>query len=207
VARRKLAGLSCDLDLAAGDFFARAPAEVGEVDAVVGNPPFIRYKRFDHASRSLALVSALKVGVRLQRLTSIWAPFLLHAIQFLRPGGDLAMVVPAEITQTHYGLPTLRALSERCAEVRLVAFEQNIFREAHTETCLLLARDFGGRCGAVRLVPLRNAAELRMVLVSGEAEEVGEVALDFNAVESRFIEAFLSPAKGMPGPGSRRIPV
>jgi methylase of polypeptide subunit release factors len=69
-AERRLATLPCAPDLVVADFFTLAPDHIPPVDAVVGNPPFVRYQRFDDGSRRLALASALRMGVRLVRSTS-----------------------------------------------------------------------------------------------------------------------------------------
>ncbi|MBI2565420.1 MAG: N-6 DNA methylase [Candidatus Schekmanbacteria bacterium] len=191
--RVRLANVSCPQRIIRSDFFALEPDAISEVDAVVGNPPFIRYQLFCGESRRRALESALRLGVRLTGLTSSWAPFVLHAVQCLRPGGDLAMVVPAEIVQTQYGRPTLRALSERFGSVTLLAFEQNLFVEAQEETFLLLASDYGGSACGARLIPLHDRSELLHVV---------DEARDGNGTEGiflgadpdvRFVEAFLSP--------------
>lgn len=189
--RERLSSRRLGAELLEADFFTVEPTEVPPVDLVIGNPPFIRYQRFDDRSRRAALASALRLGVRLTRLTSTWAPFLLHATRFLNEGGRMAMVVPAEITQTHYGLQTLGALLQRFAAVHLLTFEENFFDDAQVGTFLLLAEGFGGSCDAVRLIPLRSIQELRepeRLLEHGDpvwvrAEE-GRL--------SRFAEAFLS---------------
>lgn len=191
VCRRLLAERRQRCSLAAADFFTVAPEALPAFDAVIGNPPFVRYQRFGDASRTLALASALRLGVRLTRLTSTWAPFLLHAAQFLRPGGRLAMVVPAEITQTQYGLPTLNALLAHFASVTLIAFDRNLFSEVQAETYLLLADGYGGRSRSVKLIPLADAKALSGLTAERlEVPDQGHsVALDQDA---RFIEAFLS---------------
>ncbi len=192
-ARDRLRTAGLDMEAYASDFFALEPEAVEPVEAVVGNPPFIRYQRFTGESRRRALRSALRLGVRLSRLTSSWAPFLLHAVQFLRPGGDLAMVVPAEITQTHYGLATLRALLGRFGMVRLLAFERNFFPDALQETCLLLAADRGAACEEVRLLPLESVDDLRHFPdLDQSSDHWVEVPVAENTVV-RFAEAFLEP--------------
>ena len=107
------------------DFFLVDPERLGPVDLVVGNPPFIRYQQFSGESRSRALASALRVGARLTKLSASWAPFLLHSLRFLRPHGAMAMVVPAELAQTSYGITTLRALCANFARIRLITFRNN----------------------------------------------------------------------------------
>src|SRR6266487_6975818 len=58
------------------DFFDMEPLPIYQVDAVVGNPPFIRYHRFNSEVRSRALALAADKGVRLTQLSSSWAPFV-----------------------------------------------------------------------------------------------------------------------------------
>lgn len=194
--RARLRGVQpFSIELRSGDFFALPPEEVEPVDLVVGNPPFIRFQRFEGESRRRALESALRLGVRLSRLTSSWAPFVLHSMRFLRPGGRLALVVPAEITQTHYGLRTLRAVLDHFGSATLIAFERNFFSDALEETCLLLAADRGGRCDHVRLLPLGSVEELPE---AGDlAPLVGEeVTVPLGQGHTmRFAEAFMSHAE------------
>lgn len=204
--RERLAGADPPVELTCGDFFAVEPRAYGPVDAVVGNPPFIRYQRFDHQSRRRALASALRVGVRLTRLTSSWAPFLLHAIQFLRAGGRLAMVVPAEIVQTHYGLRTLRGLLGKFAAVDLVAFEQNFFDDAQAETYLLLAEGYGAACHHVRLIPLSSVEELAALDESTlPATGAVNVPLERGSL-GRFAAAHLNPEERSAWAKVKRLP-
>lgn len=195
VTRDRLAGSRARVEVIEADFFAVEPSAVEPVDAVVGNPPFIRYQNFAGTSRRRALESALRLGVRLTQLTSSWAPFLLHAVQFLRPGGDLAMVVPAEILRTNYGLTTLRALLGCFGTVSLYAFEENLFPDAQEETCLLLSEGYGSSCQRVWLVPLGSAADGAREIGAGYGPRAG-AGVEFaeqNLVH--FAEAFLRPVE------------
>jgi predicted RNA methylase len=174
----------------AGDFFQVTPAQTGPVDLVVGNPPFIRYQQFSGESRTRALASALKAGARLSRLAASWAPFLLHALQFLRPGGAMGMVVPAELAQTTYGVETLRALCASFARVRLITFRHNWFDDAQQETFLLLAEGRGGRCSAAELIPLGRIDEL----ASLRDTEPADIGFRFGADSGSSIGlAFVEP--------------
>jgi adenine-specific DNA-methyltransferase len=159
-ARARLAAATVPTSWHDGDFFLLPPEHLDPVDLIVGNPPFIRYQHFSGESRARALASALRVGARLSRLAASWAPFLLHAMQFLRPGGAMGMVVPAELAQTGYGTETLRALCGGFARLRLITFRHNWFEDAQQETFLLLAEGRGGACGAAELTPLARIDEL-----------------------------------------------
>ncbi|MDO5051299.1 MAG: N-6 DNA methylase [Pseudoclavibacter sp.] len=123
------------------DFFRIEAA--ADYDAVVGNPPFIRYQEFTGELRRLARNAAARSGVRLSGLASSWAAFTVHASRFLRPGGRLALVLPAELLSVNYAAPVRALLLERFARVELVLFRERLFPEAETETLLLLASGAG----------------------------------------------------------------
>src|SRR5260370_4692482 len=61
--------------LVTSEFFSLVPDELPQFDAVVGNPPFIRYQTFSGDARSAALSRTTDAGVSLARLSSSWAPF------------------------------------------------------------------------------------------------------------------------------------
>ena len=93
-----------------GDFFLHS--EFGEYDAVVGNPPYIRYQDFVGESRSRAREAALRAGVPLTNLASSWAAFAVHAALHLKAGGRLALVLPAELLTVNYASPVRQFLLE-----------------------------------------------------------------------------------------------
>jgi adenine-specific DNA methylase len=137
-------------------FEVPTPGELGAetpwVDAVVGNPPFIRYQRFTGRDRLLAQQAALRAQVRVQLsgLASSWAASLVHASEFLTPDGRLAMVLPAELLTVNYAEPIRRFLHRRFATVDLVMFEDLVFDAALENVVLLLAEGSGG-CDHFRL--------------------------------------------------------
>lgn len=62
-----------------GDFFSKCRAGIGSnrYDAIVGNPPFIRYQDFEEGFRSVAFDLMREYGFTPNRLTNIWLPFLI----------------------------------------------------------------------------------------------------------------------------------
>jgi adenine-specific DNA-methyltransferase len=150
--------------LVESDFFAQSTpgqldAQVPWVDAVIGNPPFVRYQEHRGETRRRSLAAALAQGVRLSGLASSWAALLVHACAFLKPDGRVAMVLPAELLTVGYAEPIRRWLGERFAAVHLVLFEELQFADAEEQVVVLAARGSGG-CGALALHQVRDAAEL-----------------------------------------------
>ncbi len=167
--RGLLAEEGYDASLVVGDFFAQpTPAQLGGglpwMDAVVGNPPFVRYHEHRGDARKLSAAAALAQGVRLSGLASSWAALLVHACSFLKPDGRVAMVLPAELMTVGYAEPVRRWLRSRFAAVHLVLFEQLQFEDAQEQVVLLVARGSGG-CDAFALHQVRDADELERLHV------------------------------------------
>lgn len=151
----QVAGVELDADAFAGangfavrrgDFFDFGTAGnadklhvLPEFDAVVGNPPFIRYQRFNGVARRKALRRAAEQKVVLSQLTSSWAPFVVHSAAMLKRGGRLAMVVPYEIVHARYAKPVLQFLASHFRELTLLTFEESLFPSISEATVLLLA--------------------------------------------------------------------
>ncbi len=142
------------------DFFALSPTCFPRMDAVVGNPPFVRYQRFGGATRARALARARQQGVALSPLASSWAAFVVHSSAFLAPGGRLAMVVPAELVYADYARAVLEHLRSSYGRLALIGFRERPFRGLDQETVLLLADERGGRCDAMRWQELPSSASL-----------------------------------------------
>ncbi|AEH08112.1 MULTISPECIES: SAM-dependent methyltransferase [Protofrankia] len=128
-------------EITVADFFA-VPARP-DFDAVVGNPPYVRYQKFHGEARGRAQVAAGQAGVRLTNLASSWAAFTVHAARFLRPAGRLGLVLPAELLAVNYAAPVRQFLLERFRHVQLVLFTERVFPGVQEEVLLLLAEGTG----------------------------------------------------------------
>ena len=111
-----------DSVLHAADFFEWAYSTRDRFECAAGNPPFIRYQRFNGGTRETALRLCGSVGAKVSRLTSSWVPYLIATGALLRKGGRLAFVVPAEIGHAPYAGPLLSWLAGHFETVRIVQF-------------------------------------------------------------------------------------
>lgn len=170
------------------DFFELLPpGRIGSrlplVDAVVGNPPFVRYQQHAGNDRRLSAAAALAQGVRLSGLASSWAAALVHSSAFLKPEGRLAMVLPAELLTVHYAEPVRRWLRTRFARVELVVFENLQFEDAQEHVVLLLAEGTGTH-ESFRLRYAEDAKDL--------TSEVSDRVLVHPATEGKWTDLLLS---------------
>ncbi len=135
-----------------------------DMDAVIGNPPYVRYQLHRGEDRKLSRTAAREAGIELNELASIWAAFVVHATSFLAPGARLALVLPAELMFVNYAAPVRRMLLERFSRVHLAVFEERLFADAQEEVVLLLAEGYGqGSSTALRLHQFRNSADLQLI--------------------------------------------
>ena len=80
---------------------------------MIGNPPFIRYQDFSGEARARSRTAARRAGVGLSNLASSWAAFAVHAALFLRPGGRMGLVLPAELLSVNYAAQVRRFSTKR----------------------------------------------------------------------------------------------
>jgi len=146
---RKIAGKLHDefsvrpANLTRRDFFRIEGDPLSLVTAVVGNPPFIRYQRFTGEARRRALSCAASQGVTLTKMSSSWAPFLVHSTSMVAPRGRLAMVIPMEVGYATYARPVLSYLSRAFGEVTFLTFRKKLFPDLSEDTLLLLCEGRG----------------------------------------------------------------
>lgn len=164
-ARNVLRAVGVEADVAAGDFFAFEPT--GSYDVVIGNPPYVRYQDFSGEIRARSREAALRAGVPLTGLASSWAAFTVHAALFLKRGGRLGLVLPAELLSVNYAAEVRRFLMERFACVNLVLFHERVFPGVLEEVVLLLAEGYDeGPTDHCRVFQARNSADLADLSVS-----------------------------------------
>ena len=170
------------------NFFQIVPTQLGLVDAVIGNPPFIRYQQFSGDVRNLALARSREAGVELSALTSSWAPFLVHAVQFLKDGGRLAVVAPAELVHANYARPVLRHLCDSFRRVSILAFDKRVFADLSEDTVLVLAEGKGAKHDKFTLSKVSDTRHLAAAFKT----EITLSVPDMSSGAIRMIEYFLS---------------
>ena len=161
------------------DFFAFYRDKVtgkSNYDAIVGNPPFIRYQDFDEKSRDIAFFYMKENGFHPTKLTNIWLPFLILSCLALSENGRLGMVIPAELFQVNYAGETREFLARYFDRLTLITFQKLVFEEIQQEVILLLGEKKSEDKG-IQVIELSDLDDLKELdlnnfynyeLVSGE---------------------------------------
>ena len=148
-----------------GDFFEWLARQNHETmfDVVLGNPPFIRYQNFPEPSRALATQLMERQGLRPNRLTNIWVPFVVAGASLLHEGGRLAMVLPAELLQVSYAAQLRQYLADSFRRITIFACNEMFFKGAQQEVVLLTAEG--------KLAPPNAANRCDVALVETDSVE------------------------------------
>lgn len=166
--RREVEALGIEgMEVRERDFLSWALTELsgGETfDAVVGNPPFIRYQYLDSNLQELSERIFRHFDLRFTKHTNAWVPFVLASVALLRPGGRLAMVVPAEILHVLHAQSLRTFLTAECRQVLMFDPQELWFEDALQGAVMLLAERKESRKTASRgvgIIPTRSGAFLR----------------------------------------------
>ncbi len=129
-------------------------------DAIIGNPPFIRYQNFPEEHRKIAIEIMQDLGLNPNRLTNIWVPFLVVSASMLSDNGKLAMVIPAELFQVKYAAETRIFLSKFFDRITIITFRKLIFEDIQQEVVLLLCEKLVDHGKGIRLIECDSLDEL-----------------------------------------------
>jgi len=142
------------------DFFSYIGSTSKKYDVVIGNPPFIRYQNFPEQHRALAIQMMQDLGLKPNKLTNIWVPFLVISASLLKKSGKMAMVIPAELFQVKYAAETRVFLSKFFQRITIVTFKKLVFQDIQQEVVLLLCEKKVNHGKGIRVIECENIRDL-----------------------------------------------
>ena len=99
-------------------------------DAVVGNPPYLRSQNqddLDPSYREELFASAGRIGVKAARKTDLFAFFVYHATQFMRPGSRLGFITSSSWLTAHFGASLQRFLLDNFQDLIIIGSRSEAF--------------------------------------------------------------------------------
>lgn len=109
-------------------------------DVVVGNPPFVRFQFVNQSDFQDAATLGMLLGVPFRGVSNLWIPVTLGALNRLRPGGVMALVVPAELFTGLSAGDVRRWLLSNFEELRIDLFEPGSFPQVLQEVVIISGR-------------------------------------------------------------------
>jgi adenine-specific DNA-methyltransferase len=109
-------------------------------DCIICNPPYFKFHDYDNINL-ISLING-KTNSSLNGFTNLYALFIIKSIFQLKDDGCAAYIVPSEFLNSDYGKEVKRQLILSCAIVELIVidFEENVFEDALTTSCILLIK-------------------------------------------------------------------
>lgn len=144
------------------NLFSSHDANGRKFDAIIGNPPFIRYQNFKEEHRMIAFDLMKRLNLHPSRLTNAWVPFIVASTMLLNDDGRLAMVVPAELLQVGYTAELRLFLSNMFKRITIFTFRRLLFPDIQQEVVLLCAEKNGHGPEGIEVIELNGLEDLTL---------------------------------------------
>jgi adenine-specific DNA-methyltransferase len=114
-------------------------SDAGCFDGIIANPPYIKAQRLDYTEKDWCYFEE-RLGTPLDRLTNIYALFLLKIWEDLMPHGRAAVIVPAEFLNANFGEEIKERLLRAIRPAGLMVFAPSVpvFEHALTTSAIVL---------------------------------------------------------------------
>lgn len=183
------------VDFLAGDFLRwyLLRAQNGTTfDAVLGNPPFIRYQYLPKEQQLLAEKIFSMLNLRFTKHTNAWVPFVVASVKLLRPGGRIAMVIPSEIFHIPHAQSLRSYLADQCSRILLVDPKELWFSDTLQGTVLLMAEKKPDRVAKCQGVAVLSNVDKHTL--NGDPEVLFQTASYTNGdtIAGKWMPVFLS---------------
>lgn len=119
------------------DFFNFYSKENKKYDAVIGNPPYIRYQFLTPEQREIQSHILKKNGMKPNKLINSWVAFTVACIEMLKDGGKIAFVLPTDLLQVSYAEQLRHFLYEQLSEMTIITFNEAAFEGIQQDVLLL----------------------------------------------------------------------
>lgn len=189
--------LGLDAEVHALDFLGWALDELDgsgrAIDAVVGNPPFIRYQYLptEFQDKAEAVFDHLKL--KFTKHTNAWVPFILASIALLKPGGRLGMVVPAEIVHVMHAQPLRTYLGSECRRLVVIDPEEIWFEDTLQGAVILLAEKLESKSETSEGLGIQSVRGRGFTTTDPASVFAAPQAINGKTVEGKWTRALLEP--------------
>lgn len=181
-------------------------SDAGLFDGIIANPPYVKAHRLDYSEKDWRYFEQ-RLGTPLDRLTNLYALFLLKIWEDLAPGGRAAVILPAEFLNANFGEEIKERLLRAIRPVGIAIFAPslNIFADALTTSAIVLLEKGGAFKAPIwaRLAEsVEDADSFVEGLLAGRISAAGNGLIDLAALspKNKWLNLLLNGA-------TERVPV
>lgn len=126
-----------------GDFLVWANKQLNQrhqlFDAVIGNPPFIRYQFLEKSFQEQAELVFKQLGQKFTKHTNAWVSFLLSTLALLKSGGRMGMVIPSEIIHVMHAQSLRSYMGQICSKIVIIDPKEIWFEDTLQGAIIVMA--------------------------------------------------------------------
>jgi adenine-specific DNA-methyltransferase len=157
-------------------------SDTGLFGGIIANPPYIKAHRLDYSEKDWCYFEE-RFGTPLDRLTNLYALFLLKIWEDLAPRGRAAIILPAEFLNANFGREIKGRLVQAIRPGALVVFAPslNLFANALTTSAIVFldkGRPAEAPAWAKRVDSIEEAEKFVGELCAGTIGRAGNGCLD-----------------------------
>lgn len=146
---------------------------IGGLDAVVGNPPYIRYQNIGDKEKVRSHLTEVDADY-LSGFSDIYCYFITHASRFLKDGGRLGFIVSDRWLSSQYGEHLQRVLLDNFKILSVIRFASQAFDDALIGSTVLViekcANEPEREENRVRFLDIRNRMDIEDIAAEIEQE-------------------------------------
>lgn len=131
-------------------------------DAVIGNPPYIRYQFLSEEQRNYQSDILKRNGIKPNKLINSWVAFTVASIELLNLSGKFAFVLPTDLLQVSYAKELRKFIFKELKEVTIIRFDDIVFSGIQQDVVLVfgIKRDKESQKTLIRNIGLKDMSQL-----------------------------------------------
>lgn len=174
-----------------GDFLEWAIKCIGSIkfDAIIGNPPFIRYQYLGEEFQGNSKAIFDQLNLKFTKHTNSWVPFLLSSLSLLRDKGRIGMVIPSEILNVIHAQPLRDFIADGLYKV-LIINPKNIWFDNTLQGAVIIFIEKVD-CKSQSGLSILNVENDKFIDINPETLFENANYIDFERLQGKWTEAIL----------------
>lgn len=125
----------CETSIVYQDFFAFANGKSEKYDVILGNPPYVSWKKVEASTH----FTAAGIKARYSDKTNLYHLFIDRCIDLLAPEGEMVLIIPKEWLYTTSASPLREKISEKGAITHYIdCGEEKLFPDADVPALVII---------------------------------------------------------------------
>ncbi len=173
-------------------------SDTGQFQGIIANPPYVKAHRLDYPKGTWRTFEE-RLGTPLDRLTNLYALFLLKIWEDLAPQGRAAVILPAEFLNANFGEEIKERLLKALRPPGIVVFNPtlNLFDQSLTTSAIVFlekGRPKSAPCKLIKADTLPEAEAFLCALVTGSTSGLGNICRNLDSFKpgGKWLNALLN---------------